>query len=222
MESMADIFNKSQYRKKLKRFKNKKAIVLILLILLNISLPGILINVQTYSLNNPGGEIFQKRNSEDEFAIHTVTDVKVQELNKAIEEKREQERIQAEIEHNTQKIEAILARYNSPMQGYGHIIARKAYECGGDYRVLTAIAGNESGFGRIPYKLYNPYGYLDGVQYSGWDTALEFLSCVISQRFLKPCNNDLACIIRTYGGSDTNKEQWIRNIQFFINQINQI
>lgn len=211
--------NKSQYSKRIQQLKNKKVLVLIVLSLLNILLPGILVNSPAYTLNNPKGSIYYQRSEDAAFLIHHVTQVEVNTLNEAIATKKEQERIRMEIEQNTQRIEAILARYNSPMQGYGHIIASKAYECGGDFRVLTAIAGNESGFGRIPYKLYNPYGYLDGVQYSGWEESLNFLSCVISRRFLKPCNNDLVCIISTYGGPDTDKERWVRNIQFFINQI---
>ena len=93
------------------------------------------------------------------------------ELSKA---KSEQSAIlaQKEKEIRIQKVENIFAKYNSPMKGYGYIIVEQAEACGGDYRILTAIAGNESGFGRVPYKLYNPFGYLDGRQYSGWEESL--------------------------------------------------
>ena len=119
-----------------------------------------------------------------------------------------------------QKIENLLNKYSSPMRGYGNIIYDQSVTCGGDYKILMAIAGNESGFGRIPYKKYNPYGYLDGVYYSGWNDSLTKLSCVISKRFISSCNKDLNCIINKYGGSDTNKSKWISNINYFINQLN--
>lgn len=128
-----------------------------------------------------------------------------------IEAKERQEKID--------KIEALFARYNAPMQGYGELVYNRAAECGGDYKVLVGIAGNESAFGRVPYKLYNPYGYLDGKQYADWTESLTFLSCVISQRFLSPCQNDLTCVINRYAGPSDDKDQWIRNVTYFINQL---
>lgn len=129
--------------------------------------------------------------------------------------------ILAEIEQEVARVEAFFASYTggAVMQGYGRIIVEQARACGGDYRVLVGIAGNESGLGRVPYKLYNPYGYLDGVQYESWEHSLTFLSCVISQKFIAPCNADLRCIIRRYGGPETDQEKWIRNVSWFMGQV---
>jgi hypothetical protein len=109
--------------------------------------------------------------------------------------------------------------YNSPMSPYLEIVYDRAIECGGDFHTLLAIAGNESGFGRIPYKQYNPFGYLNGVTYSGWEESLYVLSCKISQEFIKPCNNDLYCIIDKYGGSETDTELWINRVKLFIKNL---
>ncbi len=127
--------------------------------------------------------------------------------------------IKKEKDAKVAKIEALFKRYNSPMQGYGELIYDRAAQCGGDYRVLIGIAGNESGLGRKPLKKYNPFGYLDGVQYSGWFESLNFLSCKIAQKFLKPCSNNLTCIVNKYGGSDTPKERWVNNVTYFVNQL---
>jgi hypothetical protein len=137
--------------------------------------------------------------------------LKMEELKK-IEKERE-------IAEAIASVESLFRSYNSPMAGLGETIVRRADECGGDYKLLVAIAGNESGFGRIPYKLYNPFGYLDGVQYSSWYEAVNYLSCKISVQHLAPCNNDVACVVVRYGGSDTDREKWIRNIQWFMNQL---
>lgn len=136
--------------------------------------------------------------------------------------KEQRKRQQVARSENVEKLTRFLESYNSPMTPYAETIVRKAEECGGDYRVLAAIAGNESGFGRIPYRLYNPYGYLNNVTYSGWEEALDVLSCRISNEFLDPCDNNLRCIIRRYGGPETDQEKWIRNVTFFINQLDQI
>jgi hypothetical protein len=139
-----------------------------------------------------------------------------------IEELKATRALEIQVEEQQRKIEsveAIFRKYNSPMQGYAELIINRTTECGGDYKIIVAIAGNESGFGRIPYKKYNPYGYLDGVQYSGWEEALDYLSCKISEQHLAPCNNDLYCIIQRYGGPETDQAKWLRNIRWFMEQI---
>lgn len=124
-----------------------------------------------------------------------------------------------EIKINIAKVENFFQNYKASIKGYGDIIVRKAYECGGDYKILVGIAGNESGLGRIPYKKYNPYGFLNGVEYSSWEEALSTLSCEISKKFIAPCNADLYCIIKRYGGPETDQEHWIRSVSWFISQV---
>lgn len=203
-----------------KKLKNKRLAIVLALLLLNIVLPGILIASTVYTFSAKEESVYTKKVSiSPDFLPHEITNSRVALIEKEIADRKEIERKRVEREENVQRAKAILNRYNSVMEPYAEIIVRRAEECGGDYKVLLAIAGNESGFGRIPYKLYNPYGYLDGKQYSGWTESLEFLSCVISQRFLKPCNNDIACIVKTYGGHDTDKERWIFNITWFRDRI---
>lgn len=152
-------------------------------------------------------------------ALHLASQEKIEEAKIAKQKREEAARLEQEIQERTARVERYFQIYGSPMQGYGEIIVRKAAECGGDYKILVGIAGNESGLGKIPYKTYNPYGYLDGVQYSGWSQSLNKLSCVISQRFIAPCKGDLYCIIRRYGGTDTRKDEWVRNVSFFMAQV---
>jgi hypothetical protein len=193
---------------------------------------SVIVLISVFLLNLP---VILRRQSTIDYASDNKTDTSLSEINSADkieaiddlltptkeQRKIELERQQKEAEFNARvaAAENILNRYGSPMAGYGNIIVQKADECGGDYKILLAIAGNESGFGKIPYKLYNPYGYLDGIQYSGWEESLSYLSCVISQRFIDPCGGDIVCIESKYGGSDTAHEKWIWNINFFIKQI---
>ncbi len=157
-------------------------------------------------------------NPTDEFiaadpVIDGIARLKIEQKQKIAEKERKDK---------IDRIEALFSRYNAPMQGYAELIFRRVEDCSNgeaDYRVLIAIAGNESGFGRIPYKTYNPYGYLDGKQYADWTDSLTFLSCVITQRFIVPCKNDLTCIINKYAGPSDDKSQWIRNVTYFINQL---
>ena len=203
-----------------KKMNKKKKYFVLTLFIFNLIIPGILITTSVHSLNNFEDTVYSKKMEiSQNFEAHPETKEKIAILNNEIIAKREELERAKEYENNIQRAEAILEKYKSPFKGLGEIIVRRAEECGGDFRTLLAIAGNESGFGRIPYKLYNPFGYLDGKQYSGWNESLEFLSCVISQRFIAPCKNDIECIVRTYGGSDTDKPKWVYNINWFRNQI---
>ncbi len=152
-------------------------------------------------------------------ALHLVSQEKIDEARVAKAKRDAEAQQEANIKEWTARVENYLKSFGSPMQGYGEIIVRKAVECGGDYKILIGIAGNESGLGKVPYKIYNPYGYLDGIQYTGWKESLSKLSCVISQRFIVPCKSDLYCIIRKYGGPGDNQDLWVRNVSFFMAQV---
>ncbi len=117
------------------------------------------------------------------------------------------------------KVENFFDQYGSPLMGYGYIIVDKAEECGGDYRVLIGIAGSESGLGRINYKLYNPYGYLDGVQYPDQKTALEILSCKVSQQHISVCGTNLTCLGNRYAGPSDDLDHFISKVAWFMKQV---
>ncbi len=160
-----------------------------------------------------------KRN--DTFAAgNTVTFEPIFEVSseiQAIYNSKRSEILKKEFDAKVVKVEAVLKKYNSPFQGLGHIIVEQADACNGDWKIILAIAGNESGFGKLPVKLYNPFGYLDGVQYSSWEDALTSISCKISQRFIEPCNKSLTCIVKTYAGDVDDRQRWVYNINWFIN-----
>lgn len=117
------------------------------------------------------------------------------------------------------KAEALFRDYGSNLVGYGHIIVDQASACGGDWRILIGIAGSESGLGRINYKLYNPFGYLDGVQYANYTEALTILSCKISTQHLAPCGQDLYCLARRYAGPSDDLEHFVSKIRYFVNRL---
>jgi hypothetical protein len=117
------------------------------------------------------------------------------------------------------RVESFFQAYGSPLAGYGWIIVDKAIECRGDYRLLVGIAGSESGLGKIMYKKYNPYGYLNNVTYSSQKEALEILSCKVSQEHLAVCNQDLDCIARRYAGPGDDLEHFKAKVRWFAGQV---
>ena len=143
--------------------------------------------------------------------IETAEDTKIeQERIKA-----EQERLRKERQAKIDKLAAYLRKVKSPMADFANIIIEEAESCRADYRIITAIAGNESGYGRVPYKLYNPYGYLNKVQYEGWETSLGDLTCKVAKYTNK--YTDLYTLGKVYGAH--NPEQWEKNIRWHLSQI---
>lgn len=56
------------------------------------------------------------------------------------------------------------------------IIVSESNRFGADYRLVAAIMGKESGFCNANYKLYNCFGYLNGVQYGSYEEAFKVLT----------------------------------------------
>ena len=129
--------------------------------------------------------------------------------------KAEQERLRKERQVKIDKLAGYLRKVKSPMADYAHIIVEEAESCHADYHIITAIAGNESGYGRVPYKLYNPFGYLNKVQYDGWEDSLSDLVCKVAKYTNKYL--DIYTLGKLYGAH--NPEQWEKNIRWHLSQI---
>lgn len=127
--------------------------------------------------------------------------------------KRRQEQINA--------VKDFFAQYDdgAVLQGQVTTIVDNAERCGGDYRLLVGIAGSESGLGRIMYKDYNPFGYINGVQYSNLDEAMEFLTCQISRQHLAVCGSNLDCLAQRYGGPETDLAHFKSKVLWFARQV---
>ncbi len=118
------------------------------------------------------------------------------------------------------KVEKFFRQYGSSLVGYGHIFVDEAEQCGGDYRVLVGIAGSESGLGRVNYLKYNPFGYLDHVQYSSEEEALTILACKISQQHIAKCGTDLWCLAYRYAGPGDDLNLFVSKVSYFFSQVN--
>lgn len=127
--------------------------------------------------------------------------------------------ISARRQSRIDKVEDYFRRYGSKLQGYGHIFVDQAEACGGDYRILVGIAGSESGLGRVMYKRYNPFGYLNRVQYNSQEEALTFLACQVSRQHIAPCGDDLFCLARRYGGPETDLNHFVNKVRWFARNV---
>lgn len=140
----------------------------------------------------------------------------IKEYDQALAIAKAKDEVQTNYQNTVNRVRNYLRQTGSPMANYAHVIISAANRCGGNYRSLLAIAKIESGFGKYPYKKYNPYGYLNGRQYSGWAEALDKLSCQISQQYLSKYGTDFVAMGKIYAGSSTT---WASKVRGAYNQI---
>ncbi len=138
---------------------------------------------------------------------------------KLLLENEREELIEARRQDQISRVKRLFNSYGSPLVGYEELIVDRSEECGADFKVIVGIAGSESGLGKINYKRYNPFGYLDGVQYPDQETALYELICKISANHLSFCGSDLQCLVNRYAGPGDNANHFVSKVQWFINQL---
>ena len=61
------------------------------------------------------------------------------------------------------------------------ILVEESKKHNADYRIIVAVMGKESGYCAANYKLYNCFGYLNGVQYSSYEDAFRSIVPRVAQ-----------------------------------------
>ena len=87
-------------------------------------------------------------------------------------------------------VDRFLAKYHSPMVGLGKEFIAAADSNGLDWRLLPAIAFQESNLGKkIPRGSYNPFGWAiyegknSGAYFNSWTEAINIVALRISQNY---------------------------------------
>lgn len=84
------------------------------------------------------------------------------------------------------KLQAFLAKYDSPLTSYAQVFIDVADEYQIDWKLLPAITGVESTFGKqIPYNSYNAYGWANGnYAFKSWGESIEIVSKALKEKYL--------------------------------------
>jgi hypothetical protein len=84
-----------------------------------------------------------------------------------------------------EKLKVFLEKYNSPLAPYSEVFIKTADKYEIDWRLLPAITGVESTFGRqIPYNSYNAYGWNNGRYYfQSWEDSIEIVSKALKEKY---------------------------------------
>ena len=91
--------------------------------------------------------------------------------------------IQADM--RAQKLEAFLAKYNSPLTAYAQDFITLADQYHIDWKLVPAITGVESTFGKqIPYNSYNAYGWANGkYAFKSWEDSIIIVTKALKEKY---------------------------------------
>lgn len=111
-----------------------------------------------------------------------------------------------------------LESHDSPLAEYADVFVENSEEYGLDWRLVPAISGVESTFGKhIPYKSYNAYGWANGAyNFNSWEDSIGVVSKTLSEKYIARGANTTREIARIYAPPSST---WARNVEFFKNKI---
>lgn len=110
-----------------------------------------------------------------------------------------------------------LESQNSPLSKYSYTFIRVADTYDLDWRLVPAITGVESTFGkRIPYKSYNAYGWNSGNYYfDSWEHSIDHVSKYLKENYINDGLTTVDQIAKRYAASP----DWSWKVKYFQNKI---
>ncbi len=116
------------------------------------------------------------------------------------------------------KLHGFLEFYNSPLTDYASVFIKAADKYGIDWKLVPAIAGVESTFGKaIPYNSYNAYGWAGGEYYfASWEDSVEIVSRALRANYYNRGLDSVAKISPVYCPPNKN---WGIKVQYFMDKL---
>jgi hypothetical protein len=111
-----------------------------------------------------------------------------------------------------------LSKYNSPLTPYSSEFIAQADFYGIDYRIVPAITGVESTFGKhIPTNSYNAYGWANGnYSFTSWTDSIKVVSQTLKYKYIDKGATSIAKISKIYAPPSTT---WGIKVQHFVSKI---
>lgn len=129
--------------------------------------------------------------------------------------------VEEKIDYRSQILEKYLQKYNSPLTPYARNFVLEADKNNIDWKLLVAISGVESTFGKqVPANSYNGWGWgIFGSQtkyFTSWDDAIATISKGIRVDYMNKWGaKDIYSIGRIYAASPT----WANRVTYFSEDI---
>jgi soluble lytic murein transglycosylase-like protein len=92
----------------------------------------------------------------------------------------------SEADQRAFKLEKFLESYDSPLAEYAQVFVESADKYGLDWKLVPAITGVESTFGKqIPAGSYNAYGWANGAYaFQSWEDSIEVVSQALKEKYV--------------------------------------
>ena len=90
-----------------------------------------------------------------------------------------------QLDNRLEKLTAFLEKYDSPLVPYAETFIFMADKYQIDWKLLPAITGVESTFGKqIPFNSYNAYGWNNGnYRFQSWEDSIEIVSKALKEKY---------------------------------------
>ncbi len=127
----------------------------------------------------------------------------------------------ATVENRNFRIEELrqfLAAYDSPLESFAADFVRAADKYDLDWRLIPAITGVESTFGKaIPFGSYNAYGWVNGAYYfKSWEDSIEIVAKTLRENYLNRGADTVEKIAPIYAPPSTT---WAWKVQYFMEKM---
>jgi hypothetical protein len=124
-------------------------------------------------------------------------------------------------DYRVTNLRKFLIKYNSPLSDYAQDFVVYADIYGLDYRIIPAITGVESTFGkRIPVNSYNAYGWANGeYRFTSWEDSIEHVSMTLKTKYIERGAPTIAQIARRYAPPSST---WGSKVKFFMRKIDSL
>ena len=111
-----------------------------------------------------------------------------------------------------------LSGFNSPLTPYSPEFVKQADLYGVDYRIVPAISGVESTFGKfIPYNSYNAYGWANGkYAFNSWPESIGVVNKTLKKNYIDKGAVSISSIARIYAPPSTT---WGTKVAYFVSKI---
>lgn len=121
-----------------------------------------------------------------------------------------------------QKLSAFLEKKNSPLKEHADLLVQKADENELDWRLLAAISGIESNFGKVQLtNSYNAWGWGGGyIYFDSWEDAIVTISDSLGERWAKKGGRDYWQLSKSY--CPPNWEKWSLAVGRFMGEISNV
>lgn len=123
-----------------------------------------------------------------------------------------------EVDKRVIKLEKFLETYDSPLAEYADKLVESADKYGLDWKLVPAITGVESTFGKqIPAGSYNAYGWANGAFYfQSWEQSIELVSKTLKEKYLERGLDTPYKMAPVYAPPS---KTWAWKVIFFMNKI---